>query len=262
MEDWLFCLNPFFSKILFNVYDPAGMVIGACDVSSPPHWTRDKLMLYLAQNVLCSDRYADIGWWVKPRYSWSGMGTGVRRIKQKDGDVPENYIGVQDLTGRHMSVDLILDKGGFVDKAVWFVGPKDEEGRFTEFWRVHDYEIPEHFWKLIGEYTGALNIEIIGDKILEIHTRLAGQFLAWNRSNLPLSLIATIYPDEIRDDWTFELPKRKEPVVSWVYNVPETPPDLRSAEAPGLHFTNDDTLGGWKRLMYWNTEGIEERPEI
>ena len=121
----------------------------------------------------------------KPIYNLSSMGVDARKfdtIEAYEGEVRAGTMWCAYLQGEHSSVDLVLLNG----KVEWFSfthGYPLEKGMF-DYWEIN--VTPQSYLKNyvikfvqthLPDYTGAVNVEVLGDKIIEVHLRIAGQWL-------------------------------------------------------------------------------------
>ncbi|GAB4517811.1 MAG: hypothetical protein Tsb0019_17700 [Roseibium sp.] len=121
----------------------------------------------------------------KPIYNLSGMSVGARRfdtIGEFESTLRPGMMWCEVLEGPHYSIDCIAVRGempwirvtrGFpLQKGTWdywHVGvpvPPAVEARLRDF-----------IGRYLGDYTGALNFEVIGTAIIEIHPRVAVQWI-------------------------------------------------------------------------------------
>ena len=89
--------------------------------------------------------------------------------------------------GRHLSIDLIVDRGEIVDAAaVRAVYAGDPVGGRPAWWESVDLRDPAEpalpgaipgLASLLAGYRGALNIETIGGHLIDVHPRASAQFL-------------------------------------------------------------------------------------
>jgi hypothetical protein len=120
----------------------------------------------------------------KPIVNLKGMGVGSR-VLNSETDYLEHYapghFWMTLLDGRHVSSDLAVVDG--VPR--WWrhvTGKPAGEGTF-DYWTIHaepEAEIEQRCgaWvrRHLGGYTGMLNLETIGDTIIEVHLRFADQW--------------------------------------------------------------------------------------
>lgn len=120
----------------------------------------------------------------KPIYNLRGMGTGSRVIRSY-----REYLNLQApghfwmtlLEGEHVSTDAAVVAG----QARWWrhtTGQPLDEGMF-DYWTVHGERRPaleaycgEWIGRNLSDYTGMLNLETIGGRIIEAHMRFADQW--------------------------------------------------------------------------------------
>jgi hypothetical protein len=120
----------------------------------------------------------------KPIVNLKGMGIGSRALfSQADYDkhYAAGHFWMTLLEGRHVSSDVAVVQG----RPQWWrhvTGKAVGEGTF-DYWTVHaesdtGIEMPCAVWveKNLPGYTGMLNLETIGDKIIEAHLRFADQW--------------------------------------------------------------------------------------
>ncbi len=150
-------------------------------------WVYDKLAIALSQNLdagphgTTPPRFPVFS---KPIVNLRGMGAGSR-VVQTAADYETCYtpghFWMTLLDGRHVSTDVAVIDGA----PHWWrhvTGKPAGEGTF-DYWTVHaepDPAIEAHCgaWleKHLGGYTGMLNLETIGGKIIEAHLRFADQW--------------------------------------------------------------------------------------
>lgn len=154
-------------------------------------WVYDKLIVACKQDISAAPAGIPVpgpDWYiVRPITNIRMMGRGATRqwLTPDDTDlVPDGYFWTRCLEGRHISVDFhygvqTLAVEGFRDNP-------DRLDRFSKWQRIEDqYKFP----KILGELwslTPWVNVEYIGDKIIEVHLRWNDDFT--NHSS------DTIYP--------------------------------------------------------------------
>jgi hypothetical protein len=120
----------------------------------------------------------------KPIYNLRGMGSGGKIIespKMFKNEVQPGYMWMSLLTGEHVSTDAAVVDG----EAVWWrhtVGESLGQGMF-DYWAILGESRPE-IERYCGDwlrchfkgYTGCVNFETIGGKIIEAHLRFADQW--------------------------------------------------------------------------------------
>jgi hypothetical protein len=150
-------------------------------------WLYDKLAVALSQGLEAGPhgtvppRYPVFS---KPIINLKGMGVGSRVIESAadyDAYYQPGHFWMTFLDGRHVSTDVAVVDG----KARWWrhvTGTPAGDGTF-DFWTVHaarDAAIEAHCgaWlqSNLAGYTGMLNLETIGGRIIEAHLRFSDQW--------------------------------------------------------------------------------------
>ena len=120
----------------------------------------------------------------KPIFNLKGMGVGSRVLNSQaeyDSHYTPGHFWMTLLEGRHVSSDVAVVDG----KPHWWrhVTGKPAGGGTFDYWTVHaepDAVIESHCGAWIESnlagYTGMLNLETIGGKIIEAHLRFADQW--------------------------------------------------------------------------------------
>jgi hypothetical protein len=150
----------------------------------------------------------------KPIINLKGMGVGSRLLHSQadyDKHYAAGHFWMTLLEGRHVSSDVAVVQG----KPQWWrhvTGKAVGEGTF-DYWTVHaepdtGIEIPCAAWveRNLPGYTGMLNLETIGGKIIEAHLRFADQ---WPDLYGPGWVEALVELYE-RGDWNFPDDDRAE----------------------------------------------------
>jgi hypothetical protein len=120
----------------------------------------------------------------KPIYNMRGMGVGSRVLHSQREYMHLNEPGhfwMELLQGEHVSTDCAVVEG---EPAWWRHSTGDElEGCTFDYWTIHAEHRPEleaycGEWvrRSLGGYTGMLNVETIGGRIIEAHLRFADQW--------------------------------------------------------------------------------------
>lgn len=121
---------------------------------------------------------------LKPRFNLLGMGknsflsfstTDTKQKLHKLHLNKHNMIAQEYLCGLHISTDLLVKSGEILQK-VSFIGHSNEYGLF-DYWQstINHPSIVDDISKTIG-WTGGMNVETIGNKVIEVHLRPAIQF--------------------------------------------------------------------------------------
>jgi len=154
-------------------------------------WVYNKLLIAESQG-LCAGPHGmtppGFPVFSKPIMNMRGMGTGGRVLRG-----PRDYVGHQQpghfwmplLTGAHASTDVAVERG----RPVWWrttIGHPRRGGTF-DYWHVlarRETALERRCRAWIGrhlpEYTGVMNFETIGGRIIEVHLRMADQFADLN----------------------------------------------------------------------------------
>lgn len=135
----------------------------------------------------------------KPIYNLKGMGKGSRVIRGEAEFWRHQAPGhkwMRLLTGEHVSTDVALARG----KPVWWRHVKGKPGRAGTFdhWTVEAKRRPKleaycDAWlrRELAGFSGVVNVETIGGRIIEIHLRMSDQWpdlygAGWVESLVPL----------------------------------------------------------------------------
>jgi hypothetical protein len=204
-------------------------------------WVYNKLAVALSQNLDAGPhgtRPPHFPVFSKPVINLKGMGVG-RRVLQSQADYDLHYapghFWMTLLEGRHVSSDIAVVKG----EPRWWrhvTGKPAGEGTF-DYWLVHAEPDPgleaycsEWIEKHLPGYTGMLNLETIGQKIIEAHLRFADQ---WPDLYGPGWVDALVGLYE-RQNWDFEDDDRSEG-----YSVVLFGPNGRHYRHPPLALVKD-----------------------
>jgi hypothetical protein len=154
----------------------------------PDHrWVYDKVAIALSQGLdagphgVPPPRFPVFS---KPTVNLKGMGIASRILSSPadyEANLTPGHMWMALLEGRHVSSDVAVVEG----KPHWWrhvTGEPGREGTF-EHWTVHAARDPgiEHYcgtWisRHLQGYTGIVNIETIGGRIIEIHLRMSDQW--------------------------------------------------------------------------------------
>ena len=154
----------------------------------PAHrWVYDKLAVALSQDLAAGPHgTAPPGFPVfsKPIVNLRGMSVGSRVLNSQaeyDAHYAPGHFWMALLEGRHVSSDIAVVDG----EPCWWrhvTGKPAGEGMF-DYWIVHaepdaaiESQCGEWIKKHLAGYTGMLNLETIGEKIIEVHLRFADQW--------------------------------------------------------------------------------------
>jgi hypothetical protein len=150
-------------------------------------WVYDKLAVAGSQGLECAPHGVDpasFPVFSKPIYNMRGMGAGsgvLRTLKEYKHRQRPGHMWMQLLEGEHVSTDVAVVSG----KIAWLrhtVGTPLEGGMF-DHWTVLAESRPgiaaylgEWIGRHMADYTGMLNFETIGERIIEVHMRFADQW--------------------------------------------------------------------------------------
>jgi len=154
----------------------------------PAHrWVYDKLAVALSQGLAAGPHgTAPPGFPVfsKPIINLKGMSVGSRVLglqSDYEAHYTPGHFWMTLIEGRHVSSDIAVVAG----EPRWWrhvTGKPASEGTF-DYWIVHaepdaaiESQCGEWIRKHLAGYTGMLNLETIGEKIIEIHLRFADQW--------------------------------------------------------------------------------------
>lgn len=183
----------------------------------PKHrWVYDKLQVADSQGFVCGPHGLEppsFPVFSKPVFNMRGMGIGSRVIRtprEYKANQRPGHIWMPMLEGEHVSTDVAVVDG----KAVWqchCIGAELDGGMF-DYWTVlaeHRPEIEEYLasWierKMAG-YTGMMNFETIGAKIIEVHLRFADQWPDLYGGKPWVEALIALYRDGI---WHFDGDRR------------------------------------------------------
>ena len=111
---------------------------------------------------------------VRPIYNLRGLGCCASKRYLTTSDlrtVPPGYFWVEVFNGYHYSIDYIK-KDGVFEQLNCFIGDNDPTDLYRFYsWKKSDhvFDLPEQLKRLDVDL---LNIEVIGNKIVEVHLRL------------------------------------------------------------------------------------------
>lgn len=150
-------------------------------------WLYDKLILSKRLGYYCgpagvapehSGKYI-----VRPISNYRGMGRGSRIMYIKAGEdvIPDGYFWCEVFTGRHLSFDY---NHGVQTLAVEGLKDSDRTDRFASWKKTDDvFDLPRVLLETAVKYTW-MNIEVIGDKIIEVHLRCNPDFISHNADEI------------------------------------------------------------------------------
>ncbi|MBM3519333.1 MAG: hypothetical protein FJX63_00940 [Alphaproteobacteria bacterium] len=154
----------------------------------PEHrWVYDKLRIAASQGIVCGPHGVpppNFPVFSKPMMNLKGMGIGSRVLAdamEADHAYAPGHMWMELLKGAHVSSDCAIANG----RLVWLrhaTGEAWREGTFKH-WTIHtrfDSSLDDYLasWiaRHMGGYTGMMNFETIGGRIIEAHLRFADQW--------------------------------------------------------------------------------------
>ena len=214
-------VDPWRIQYFENEPIPEGVVVPIDDANAwqlyPAHrWVYNKLLICETQGLPhgphgTMPRHYPV--FSKPIYNMRGMGTGGRVVRAEDeylAALEPGHMWMELLLGRHVSSDAALCDG----VAVWWrhtTGTPGPAGTF-DYWTVHAEPEPALEGYLgawignhLGGFTGIVNFETIGGRIIECHLRMAEQWLDLNGAGW-LSAVVGLYA---RKEWRFAAEPRE-----------------------------------------------------
>jgi len=185
-------IDPWRTQYFERVDCPANVFIPTEDSDAwtwnPKHrWVYDKLEVATLQALLAAPHGIEPqGYPVfsKPIYNLKGMGVGSRVLRSKidyEQAYQPGHMWMPLLEGEHISSDVALIDGA----PQWWrhaSGIASGDGTF-DHWQVHADAAPaveasagDWCRRHLGGYTGMVNLETIGGRIIEVHLRFADQW--------------------------------------------------------------------------------------
>jgi hypothetical protein len=184
--------DPWRMQYFEDVYCPPDLRIPTEDFDAyewnpAHHWVYNKLLIAESQGIICAPHGVtprSFPVFSKPLINLRGMGAGSRVLDSVDEykrHESGGHFWMTLLRGEHVSSDIAIEAG----QAVWFrhaQGIPSGEGTF-DYWIVHaePYADLEHYcsaWlaRNLRGYTGMVNLESIGGRIIEVHLRFSDQW--------------------------------------------------------------------------------------
>lgn len=182
-DDWR---KPFFK----SEYCPDNVIIPTKDTDAyqmnPQHnWVYNKLLIAEKQSIPCGPHGTSITSYPafsKPIYNLRSMGAGIEVLnneKQYRKSLKPGYMWSELLTGEHYSTDAAVSFG----KVLWIKHTRGiplDNGTF-DYWELNesaylDGYLVQFIETHLAGYSGMLNLETIGNKIIEVHLRFADQW--------------------------------------------------------------------------------------
>ena len=146
----------------------------------PDHiWVLDKLILSKKLGYNCGPTGIDVpspGWYiVRPCVNAMGMGLGAQRIfiEKETMHLPLGYFWCEWFDGDHYSVDYLSEYGTKILTVKGIKESKEELVKWGKWKKVNhkkEHKIPKLLSPIILDYY-RINLEYIGDKLIEVHFR-------------------------------------------------------------------------------------------
>lgn len=156
-------------------------------MSADDAWVYDKLILAKHLGYSCgpagvapehSNYYI-----VRPICNYRGMGRGsvIIHIDANADIIPDGYFWCEVFTGRHLSFDYNY---GVQTLAVEGFKENSRTDRFSSWKKVIDKFVLPNTLQTIAIKSESMNIEVIGDKIIEVHLRSNPNFEMHNADEI------------------------------------------------------------------------------
>ena len=190
-------VDPWREQYFENEPVPEGVVIPVDEVSAWAlypnfRWVHNKLLICETQGLPHGPHGTiptEYPVYSKPIYNMRGMGTGGRVIQDEAeyaASLQPGHLWMPLFTGAHVSTDVAMENG----QPRWWRHTTGKhapaEGTF-DYWTVHAGSDPaleaylgDWLRKYLQGFTGIVNIETIGGRMLECHLRMAEQWLDLN----------------------------------------------------------------------------------
>jgi hypothetical protein len=190
----------------------------------------------------------------KPIYNMRGMGTGSRVIateRDYEESLQPGHMWMPLFEGPHISTDVALAKGE-IGWCRHTTGVTGAQGTF-DYWTVHAQPKPEleaYLGEWLGrnldDFTGIVNLETIGGRIIECHLRMSEQWLDLNGPGW-LAAVVELYTNGV---WRFTEMRRRgysvvlfgEHGVAWNIDRSAVHELLRIPGISSIQITFDDSI--------------------
>jgi len=176
-------------------------------ISSDDLWCVDKLILSKKLGYKCGPAGIPPSvpgqYIVRPIVNLKMMGVGAT-IKYLDSDsIPDGYFWCEMFTGRHLSFDYHWGKQTLAVEG--FRSDTNRLDRFSRWTRVVDmFVLPEVLQNVADRYAW-FNVEVIGDKVIEVHFRYNDDFANHNANTIIPVWQEEFYPSPAGDRLGFIL---------------------------------------------------------
>jgi hypothetical protein len=209
-------VDPWREQYFENEPVPEGVVIPVDEVSAWAlypnfRWVHNKLLICETQGLPHGPHGTiptEYPVYSKPIYNMRGMGTGGRVIQDEAeyaASLQPGHLWMPLFTGAHVSTDVAMENG----QPRWWRHTTGKhapaEGTF-DYWTVRAESDPvleaylgDWLRKYLQGFTGIVNIETIGGRMLECHLRMAEQWLDLNGPGW-LTAVVKLYAEGV---WKF-----------------------------------------------------------
>jgi len=168
------------------------------------NWIYNRLQLAQMQNIKAApmpiqpDTFPVI---IKPIVNLYGMGLNIKKITSMI-EFEENWYNndfwMEFLDGEHLSIDILLIKGQIIWHATFTGHKMDNNLGLFKYWESIDTVLDPNVIEIVSKldnFTGCVNIETIGNKIIEGHLRM-GDITKLPNDNI-IDGIISIYQEKI-----------------------------------------------------------------
>lgn len=169
----------------------------------PNHsWVYNKLSLMEKLNYICAPHGIypsknDFPVISKPITNLTGMGAGIsfsENNKELDYEYTPGHFWTKQFFGDHISMDIVINNGMIIwHCATEGIPDPDRIGAFESWNILPDFTIPlgivDFFKKHFSDFKGIVNVELIGNYMIEMHLRMSSQWIDLNGSTWTQDLI-------------------------------------------------------------------------
>ena len=160
------------------------------------NWVYDKLNLVKDQGIVCAPIGVNPNNYpvcIRPIINLFGMSRDAHYIENIDDyeeyitdERPSGQFWMPFINGNQYTIDLLFKRGKIVFMDVFQCAPSDKIfGLFEYYLHVNDYALPrtiiEFLERKMRKYSGPMNIDVIGDVIVEAHLRWNTDSFIWRR---------------------------------------------------------------------------------
>lgn len=152
-------------------------------------WVMDKLILSLKLGYNCGPVGVDVpepGYYiVRPVVNALGLGLGSEKvwIDNSTDHLPLGFFWCEWFEGRHLSIDF---KEGVADLIIEGFKEENTLTKWSKWVKVEsDIQLPAILNPLVNKYD-TINVELIGEKVIEVHLRSNPDFTYGNSEFIPV----------------------------------------------------------------------------